>query len=100
MTKQKCATHWGPSGRYTRLVSGVFVLLVCDTCTYLLCVITVTSGLFYFTLGNLAPKYRSKVSMIQLSGIVKKTVIDEYGMNTILKPFVDDLKKLVCIMVV
>ena len=52
-------------------------------------------GFFYFTLGNLEPKYRSKLTSIQLLGIVKKSVLDSYGMNAILKPFVEDFKKLV-----
>ncbi len=41
------------------------------------------------------PKYRSRISSIQLLGIVKKSVIDEYGMNSVLQPFVNDFKRLV-----
>jgi len=53
------------------------------------------AGMFYFTLGNLSPKYRSYLPNIQLLAIVKTTVISTYGINKILKPFVDDVKKLV-----
>ena len=52
-------------------------------------------GMFYFTLGNLSPKFRSKLSAIQLVGIVKTTVLAMYGMDAVLQPIVDDLMKLV-----
>ena len=52
-------------------------------------------GAFYFTLGNISPKYRSKLKSIQLLALVKSTLIKKYGMNTILKPVVKDLKALV-----
>ena len=52
-------------------------------------------GFFYFTLGNLMPRYRSSLSAIQLLGIVKRSIMIEYGMNAILQPFVNDIKKLV-----
>ncbi len=64
---------------------------------YVYMLLLISLGFFYFTLGNLAPRYRSKLSSIQLLGIVKRRVIEVYGMNAILKPFVDDLKKLVCV---
>ena len=53
-------------------------------------------GFFYFTLGNLMPRYRSSLSAIQLLGIVKRSIMIEYGMNAILQPFINDIKKLVC----
>lgn len=53
------------------------------------------TGFFYFSLGNMEPKYRSRVASIQLLAIVKKSVLDNYGMDAVLKPFVDDIKKLV-----
>ena len=49
----------------------------------------------YFTLGNLAPKYRSQPSSIQLVSLVKSSFITTYGIDSILQPLVDDLKKLV-----
>ena len=52
-------------------------------------------GIFYFILGNVQPKFRSKLSSIQLVAIVKSTVLSAYGMDAVLRPFVDDLKKLV-----
>ncbi len=50
---------------------------------------------FYFTLGNVQPKFRSKLSSIQVVTIVKSTVLGVYGMDAVLRTFVDDLKKLV-----
>lgn len=52
-------------------------------------------GFFYFTLGNLEPKFRSTIVSIQLLGIVKKSVMDMYGIDAVLQPFMDDIKKLV-----
>ena len=51
--------------------------------------------LFYFTLGNLEPRLRSTVQAIQLVAVVR-TKCFENGCTTndILKPFMDDLKKL------
>ena len=53
------------------------------------------TGTFYFTLGNLSPKFRSRLSSIQLVALVKSSFITEYGMDAIIRPFVDDMKKLV-----
>ena len=55
------------------------------------------SGSFYFTLGNLSPKYRSKLTSIYLLALVKSTFISTYGMDVVLKPFINDMKKLVCL---
>lgn len=51
--------------------------------------------MFYFTLGNLSPKYRSCLPNIQLVAIAKAAMISSYGVDKILQPFVDDVKKLV-----
>ena len=50
---------------------------------------------FYFNLGNLSPKLRSKLSGIQLLAISKHKLVGEYGMDAVLQPIIDDLKKLV-----
>lgn len=52
-------------------------------------------GMFYFALGNISPKFRSKLSSIHLITIVKTSLIVQYGIDTVLKPFIEDLKKLV-----
>ena len=60
------------------------------------CIIVITCvGAFYFTIGNISPKYRSQLSAIQLLALVKSSFISTYGMDEILKPFVN-MKKLVC----
>lgn len=51
-------------------------------------------GLFYFTLGNLEPRLRSSTDSIQLVAVVKTEYFEKYSPNEILRPFVDDLKKL------
>ena len=51
--------------------------------------------MFYFTLGNFRPKQRSKLSSIFLVAIVKHKILNNYGMDAVIRPFVDDVKKLV-----
>lgn len=55
------------------------------------------TGLFYFTLGNVSPEYRSQLSCVYLVAIVKKKLIDKYSMPSIISPFVEDVAKLVCV---
>ena len=62
---------------------------------YALILISVITGFFYFTLGNLHPKLRSKYRAIQLVALCNTSYIDKYSMNAVLQPFVDDLKRLV-----
>lgn len=52
-------------------------------------------GIFYFTLGNLRPKYWSRLSAIHLVSLVTHSNLSYYGIDTVLKPFIDDMKKLV-----
>lgn len=49
-------------------------------------------GAFYFTIGNIHPKVRSKISAIQLLAVVKSTHLKKYGMNAILRPIIDDVE--------
>ena len=55
----------------------------------------IIAALFYFTLGNLDPKFRSKVKRIHLLAIAKCEHLKKYGTNAILKPIIEDIKKLV-----
>lgn len=52
-------------------------------------------GTFYLTVGNLPPERRSQLSSIHLVALVKASFIGKYGMDSVLKPFVTDVKKLV-----
>lgn len=54
------------------------------------------AGLFYFMLGNIHPKYRSRFQMIQLAAICKSENIAKYSLDAVLRPLIDDIKKLVC----
>ena len=49
---------------------------------------------FYFSLGNIHPKYRSTLSSIQLLALVKVEVLHVYGMDRALEPIVHDIQKL------
>ena len=51
-------------------------------------------GLFYYILGNLEPRLRSPINSIQLVAVVKTSVIDTYGIDKVLEPFVQDVMKL------
>ena len=49
-------------------------------------------AMFYFQLGNLYSEYRSKLKSINLLAIVENEYLKKYGMDAILKPFIDELK--------
>lgn len=49
------------------------------------------AGIFYFTLGNVPPEFRSKLSSIYLVSIAKNKHLQEYGIDEILKPFIRDV---------
>lgn len=49
---------------------------------------------FYFTLGNIHPKYRSNLKHIRLLLLVKHNVLKQYRVQKILEPLISDLKKL------
>ena len=66
-------------------------------CVYIMYILY--AGAFYFTLGNISPKYRSRLSSIQLLALVKSDHINTYGMNNILRPIIEDIKKLVSILI-
>ena len=52
------------------------------------------AGIFYYQLGNLSPYLRSQLKSIQLLAIAKAPVVVKYGSDTILEPFMQDLKML------
>lgn len=52
------------------------------------------AAMFYFTLANIHPKFRSKLRGIQLLALCKQRYVKTYGINAILHPFID-VKKLV-----
>ena len=51
-------------------------------------------GLVYYSLGNLDPRYRSSLKSIQLLSAVKYDIVVKYGIEEILKPTVEAIKKL------
>jgi hypothetical protein len=48
-------------------------------------------GFFYYTLGNIQPRYRSQLKAIQLLAIVKRSVMNKYGVNAILEPIMNEI---------
>ena len=51
-------------------------------------------GIVLFTLGNIQPKHRSSLRVIQLLVAATAPMIEKYGIDSILEPFVRDLKLL------
>ena len=51
-------------------------------------------GMIYYTLGNLHPKYRSPLKGIQLLNVTDYSLIEKYGIDTILESIVDAVKRL------
>lgn len=51
-------------------------------------------ALFYYTLANFEPKYRSTLRSIQLIAVVTQPLLKEYGFKRILQPFIDDMNKM------
>ena len=54
----------------------------------------ITIALFYYTLGNISPKYRSSLQSIQLLIAVKSNLLVRYGADKILKPVLAEIKQL------
>ena len=48
-------------------------------------------GIVVFTLGNIPPKYRSQLEIINLAVVATVPVIEKHGLDAVLKPFVDDI---------
>ncbi|XP_065902216.1 uncharacterized protein [Dysidea avara] len=48
-------------------------------------------GVVSYTLGNIHPKYRSKLKLTQLAIVATIPVIEAHGIHTIMKPFIHDL---------
>ena len=51
-------------------------------------------GLFYYTLGNLSPKYRSSLHSIQLLIAIKSNLLIKYGVDKVLQPVLEEIKQL------
>ena len=50
--------------------------------------------MYYYTIGNLNPKFRSKICAIRLLAIVNAKFLKTYEIQKILDPIIDDLEKL------
>ncbi|KAJ8021238.1 hypothetical protein HOLleu_38381 [Holothuria leucospilota] len=48
----------------------------------------------YFTLGNIRPKFRSKLKLIQLVWLCKTDLVKQYGLEKVSTPLVSDLVQL------
>ena len=57
-------------------------------------------GAFYYTLGDINPKYQSSTKAIQLLCLCKTTDIKKYDIDAVLQPFITDLHKLEQVQVV
>ena len=48
-------------------------------------------GIVFFTLANITPKFRSQLKLINLSIVATVPIIEKYGLDCVLKPFIADL---------
>lgn len=51
-------------------------------------------GIVFYTLGNIAPKYRSQLKLINLAIIATNPIIEKHGLDKVLEPFINDLNTL------
>lgn len=51
-------------------------------------------GIVLYTLGNIHPKYRSRLKILNLVMIATVPVIEKYSLDEVLKPFIKDLNLL------
>lgn len=51
-------------------------------------------GFFYYTIGNISPKFRSSLKAIQLVAVAKSSVIEKYGASVVLQSFMESIKVL------
>lgn len=51
---------------------------------------------FYYTVGNIGDKYRSRMSHTHLALMVRYVHLKESGLDAVLKPIIDDLRSLSC----
>ena len=51
-------------------------------------------GMFYYTITNIDPMLRSRLDAIMLLAVAKSEVISKYGIDEILKPFVEEMMEL------
>jgi hypothetical protein len=51
-------------------------------------------GAFYYSLYNISPAFRSVLQSIQLLAVAKANDIHDYGCETLLRPFIEDMKRL------
>ena len=54
----------------------------------------VNLALFYYMLGNVNPKLRSRLKVIQLIACVTYPNLEKYGFDKVLRPFIEDVNKL------
>lgn len=52
------------------------------------------AAMFYYVLGNIHPKYRLTLAAIQLLTAVKHIHLNQYGIDKILEPFIEEVKEL------
>ena len=49
-------------------------------------------GVVFYTIGNIHPKYRSSLRAINLALVATVPIIEQYGINEILQPFLSDIE--------
>jgi hypothetical protein len=47
--------------------------------------------MFYYTVANFGPKFRSKVAAVRLLAIANANLVKKYGIQSIMKPIIEDI---------
>lgn len=59
-----------------------------EVCNPLGCTVV---DMFYYSTGNMCPKFRSKWCSIRFMAIANTSIVKKYGMNAILRPIINNL---------
>lgn len=87
MMSWRFATHWDPAVKNINLVTVISSLLI-------IMIIVYYTGAFYYLLGNVNPRLRSKINNIQLLLLAKYSSVAKFGIDKMLEPIVEDIRKL------
>ena len=53
-----------------------------------------SAGVFYYTLGNIRPMFRSRLQAIQLISVAKYSDIRQYGFDALIQNFIANVNTL------
>lgn len=85
----KFVIPWDPVVKSTKLVPLNVNCFMSAPFSFSFC-----TGAFYYLLGNISPRLRSKINNIQLLLLAKYSSVAEFGIDRMLEPIIEDIQKL------